>query len=87
MRANTFQQFRAEPVTEKLLPFTGRVLYQAGQVQKNPESFGSFLGLHIGPGECIHNKSCHTTCTSSTDVVGGSWPEVGFALPVTKDKP
>ena len=30
---------------------------------------------------------CDATQSSSTDAVGGSWPEVGLALPVTKDKP
>ncbi|SDF74723.1 hypothetical protein SAMN05216464_1286 [Mucilaginibacter pineti] len=30
---------------------------------------------------------CHATCTSAGDIVGGNWPEVGLALPVTKNKP
>lgn len=30
---------------------------------------------------------CQKTETSCADVVGGSWPELGFALPPTKDKP
>jgi hypothetical protein len=30
---------------------------------------------------------CEQTTTSVADSVGGSWPELGFALPPTKDKP
>jgi len=30
---------------------------------------------------------CQQTETSCADVVGGQWPELGFALPVTKEKP
>jgi len=30
---------------------------------------------------------CQQTETSCGDVVGGQWPELGFALPLTKDKP
>lgn len=30
---------------------------------------------------------CQQTQTSCRDVVGGEWPELGFALPSTKDKP
>jgi hypothetical protein len=30
---------------------------------------------------------CQETETSAADVVGGQWPEIGFSLPPTKDKP
>lgn len=30
---------------------------------------------------------CQQTQTSCADTVGGSWPEIGFALPPTQDKP
>lgn len=33
------------------------------------------------------NEYFELTHTSGADVVGGEWPEVGFALPKTKDSP
>ena len=33
------------------------------------------------------NDFCEQTQTSCSELVGGAWPEVGFTLPVTKDKP
>jgi len=33
------------------------------------------------------NDYCQATETSLADVVGGSWPELGFTLPPTKEKP
>ena len=33
------------------------------------------------------NDYCQATGISLADVVGGQWPELGFALPPTKDKP
>jgi hypothetical protein len=30
---------------------------------------------------------CQQTETSLTDTVGGQWPELGFAIPITKEKP
>jgi len=33
------------------------------------------------------NDYCQATETSLADVVGGQWPELGFALPQTKEKP
>jgi hypothetical protein len=33
------------------------------------------------------NDYCRATETSLADVVGGRWPELGFALPQTKEKP
>jgi hypothetical protein len=80
-----------------ILPLGSRGLVQK-QGQIHIRQVGARSGLMYfsmpGAGSVMYFQNltslgpyCEATKTSSAELVGGNWPEIGFSLPVTKDDP
>jgi len=66
--------------TNQVGPRSGQLFFS----QINPEAGSVFYFQNL----TALNDYCEATETSAGDLVGGSWPEIGFKLPVTeKNKP
>jgi hypothetical protein len=64
--------------------FVKQIGTRSGLVYASVKKNGTFLYFQNLTSLCDYNVQTETSCA---DVVGGEWPEIGFALPPTKDKP
>jgi hypothetical protein len=85
------------PVTDLFVPFWPRDVVAAGDGEIYVKQIGTRSGLIYASDKknaflyfqnltslADYNNDTQTSCA---DVVGGEWPEMGFCLPPTKDKP